>query len=562
MDRHLLRAPLALLLMLALAGCGVLEALQPTPPPVILIATPSPAGDPAPETPATRVLATIEPGGATAGPERGPTAQPQPNATIAPGGGEATPAPAEGQGGVVTFAFDSFPSYFPGVIAEVRGLMAQRGYELELVPFGLGGQNDFSEEERFARLRSGEWDVLATTLDGFARQGDPAIGAITAVVDESAGADKLVARQGIATINELRGQRIAYSEGSVGEFFLYYALNLAGLRPGDVTLVARPTVATAVQAFVAGEADAVSAWEPDVQAAEQAGGQVLIASDQLRAILDVLVTSRQSIDTEAPAVQAFHDAWFEALKLMTDDPESAGQAVVEWGNGDWSAIEQPGDLAASLETLAQATLGANQIAFRTPDILVSRIRQAQEVWTGAGVSVPQGDFTQMVDGRFVAASARDPALFSAQPPVNSSFLLTSRVDLPQLSEQEAQQAEAVVQLPIEQVDFEPDSLRLTEQARRDLTDQVLPVLRSSTLYLRIEGSSAWPGPEGRFSAEEIRSFARDRATSVATFLSQQGINPSRLIIGTLEPKFPNSLDEAQLVQDRIVRFTLVTPGGR
>ncbi|HWQ14115.1 MAG TPA: ABC transporter substrate-binding protein, partial [Roseiflexaceae bacterium] len=464
--------------------------------------------------------------------------------------------------GTVTFAFDSFPSYFPGIIAEVRGLLQKRGYELELVPFGLDGQHDFSEAERFARLRSGEWDVLATTLDGFARQGDPAIGAITAVIDESAGADKLVAAPGITTINDLRGRRVAYSEGSVGEFFLYYALSLAGLDPGDVTLVPQPTVAEAVAAYTASEADAVSAWEPDVLAAEEQGAQVLIASDKLRAILDVLVTSRQSIEQKGPAMQAFHDAWFEALKLMTDSPQEAGQAVVEWGHSDWTTIAAPEDLPAALESLAQATLNANQIAFRTPDILVSRLREAQQVWINAGQSVPQADLAQLVDGRFVAGSAQNPALFSAQPPINSSFLLTSRVDLPQLSEAEAQQAEAVVQLPIEKIDFEPDSLRLTEQAQRDLLEQVLPVLRSSTLYLKIEGSSAWPGPEGRFTAEQIRAFARDRATSVATFLSQQGITPSRLIIGTLEPKFPNSLDEAELAQDRIVRFTLVTPGGR
>jgi NitT/TauT family transport system substrate-binding protein len=551
---------LLLLLCLVLAGCEVPGLTQPTPPPIILIATSTPGAQGAQP---TRVLATIGPQDeATAIPERGPTPAPQPNATIAPQQPTAPPAEGASEGGTVTFAFDSFPSYFPGIIAEVRGLMAQRGYELQLVPFSLDGQNEFSEAERFDRLRSGEWDVLATTLDGFARQGDPAIGAITTVVDESAGADKLVAAPDIATINDLRGRRVAYSEGSVGEFFLYYALSLAGLGPGDVTLVARPTVADAVAAYTAGEADAVSAWEPDVQAAEQAGAQVLIASDELRAILDVLITSRQSIEAKGPAVQAFHDAWYEALKLTTDDPAAAGQAVVEWGNTDWTTIAEPGDLAASLESLAQATLGANQIAFRSPDILLARLREAQQVWRNAAVEVPQGDLAQMVDGRFVAASAQNQALFSAQPPVNSSFLLTSRVDLPQLSEEQAEQAEAVVQLPIEQIEFEPDSLRLTEQARRDLLEQVLPVLRSSTLYLRIDGSSAWPGPPGRFSAEEIRRFALDRATSVATFLTQQGINPNRLIIGTLEPQFPNALDEAQLAQDRIVRFTLVSPGGR
>jgi len=49
---------------------------------------------------------------------------------------------------------------------------------------------------------------------------------------------------------------------------------------------------------------------------------------------------------------------------------------------------------------------------------------------------------------------------------------------------------------------------------------------------------------------------------VQQFLAQQGINPNRLIVGTLDPKFPNSTNEAELVQDRIVRLTLVTTGGR
>ena len=153
-------------------------------------------------------------------------------------------------------------------------------------------------------------------------------------------------------------------------------------------------------------------------------------------------------------------------------------------------------------------------------------------------------------------------LFSNQPPINSSFLLTEKVDLPQLSAEEQQNAQAVVKLPLEKIDFQPESTRLTDQAISDLTSQVLPVLKSSQLYLKIEGSAAWPGPEGRFSQESIRSFAESRALSVQQFLAGQGIDPNRLIIGTLDPKFPNSTNEAELVQDRIVRFTLVTTGGR
>lgn len=545
--------PLALIVLLALAACNPLSQVSPTQAPIIVIASATPAGAPAPT--AAGNLATAAPN-APAPTAAGAAPSAAPNAP-AP-----TVAPDAASKGTVTFAFDAFPTYYPGILVEVEGLLKKRGYDLKLVPFGLDGQNDVPEEQRWANLKSGEWDMLATTLDGFARQSDPSIGAITTVIDESAGADKLVAKPEITTLNDLKGKRIAYSEGSVGEYFLYYALSLAGLGPQDVTLVPQQDVASAVKAYTDGQADAVSAWEPDVLDAEQAGGAVLIASDKLRAILDVLIASRPAIENKTEAVQAFHDAWFEALKEMTDTPEAAEQALIGWGHGDWSYVAQPGDLAAGLEKLAQATLNANQIAFQRPQLLTSRLSEAQGVWARAGQTPPQTDLNQLIDTRFALGSARDSALFSTQPPVNNSFLLTAKVDLPQLSAEEQQNADAVVKLPLEKIDFQPESTRLTEQASNDLTAQVLPVLRASRLYLKIEGSSAWPGPEGRFTEEEIRSFAQDRAFSVQQFLAQQGIDPNRLLVDTLAPKFPNSLVESELAQDRIVRFTLVTTGGR
>jgi ABC-type nitrate/sulfonate/bicarbonate transport system substrate-binding protein len=546
---------IAMLALLSACSLGVGQA-EPTTVPIILVATTEPVEGATPAQ-APEATTAAEPT-ATRADSSGEEASPAPEATVP---SEQTNPPPDSKG-TITFAFDAFPSYYPGVLIEVEGLLAKRGYELELVPFGLQEQNDFSETERFEKLRSGEWDVLATTLDGFARYADPSTGAITTIIDESAGADKLVAKPEIATINDLRGQRIAYSEGSVGEFFLYYSLSLAGLGPSDVVLVPKESVTDAVAAYLRGEADAVSAWEPDVLEAEQAGAHVLIASDRLRAILDVLVSSRPSIDNKSEGLQAFHDAWYEALKLMTDNQATAEQALISWGHDGWSGIAAEGDLAASLESLAQANLGANQLAFRSSDLLVDRLDQAQTIWRNAGQNPPEADLSQMIDGRYVNGSGQKQELFGTTPPVNSSFLLTARIDLPQLSDQEQQNAQEVVQLPLEKIDFEPDSQRLTAQAMQDLSEQVLPVLRSSSLYLKIDGSSAWPGPEGRFSADEIREFALSRANSVATYLVQQGLNPNRLIIGALDPKFPNSVNEAELTQDRIVRFTLVAPAGR
>jgi len=162
----------------------------------------------------------------------------------------------------------------------------------------------------------------------------------------------------------------------------------------------------------------------------------------------------------------------------------------------------------------------------------------------------------------VLSAARQPQLASNKPPVNSSFVLTARVELPQLSVQDIQSAQPVAKLSLTQINFEPESSRLTIQSSQDIIDQVLPALRSSRLYLKIEGSAAWPGPPGRFTKDDIDQLAKERAQSLAQFLSSQGIDPNRLIIGTIDSKFPNSISEDELAQDRIVRFTLITVGGR
>jgi NitT/TauT family transport system substrate-binding protein len=464
--------------------------------------------------------------------------------------------------GTITFAFDSYPTYFPGILIETKGLLAQRGYDLQLVPFLLDGRNNVSEAERYEKLANGEWDVLATTLENFALHARPGVGAVTTIIDESAGTDRIVVRPEITKVNDLKGKRVAFSDGSVGEYFLYYALNLAGMTPSDIEPLPKETVADAVRAYVEGEADAVSGWDPAIRAAENKDGVVLVSSDKLRTILDVLVVSRPALDNKSDAVQAFHDAWYDALRIMIDMPDQAGQSIVEWGHTDWTVVTKPEDLSAQLQGSAQATLGSNVIAFQSPQVIVDRLREARTIWLRVGdAQTDLDDFSPFVDGRFVLASAEQPQLFSTRAPINSSFLLTARVDADPLAA-DGQESQSVAQLPLEQIDFEPETIRLTQQASTDLSSQVLPILRSSKLYLQIQGGAAWPGPEGRYTREDIQKFARERAVTVASFLTQQGIDPNRLVIGDpLEPQCPNCLDENAMASDRIVRFVLIG-GGR
>ncbi|HEY3290545.1 MAG TPA: hypothetical protein VGK87_10500, partial [Anaerolineae bacterium] len=85
---------------------------------------------------------------------------------------------------------DTFASYFVLQQMQVSGKDAAHGFHLGIVPFSLDSkpEYDVSEEQRTALLANGQWDCLLTTLDSVALASP---GAITAIIDESAGADQL-----------------------------------------------------------------------------------------------------------------------------------------------------------------------------------------------------------------------------------------------------------------------------------------------------------------------------------------------------------------------------------
>jgi NitT/TauT family transport system substrate-binding protein len=531
--------------------------------------TPTPrAGSPAAS--ASPTVAGALPSGATA--PAGPTATgvgARPSAPVAgttpPGvattATAAPPAasPTVAAGPQMVVAYDSYAPYFPVRIAEVQGYYKSRNLTVRQVPFGLNG-NEFSEEGRRAALRDGTFDVLLTTLDAVALFGDDRTGKVVAIVDESAGADKIVARAPIARLNDLRGKRIAFSAGSVAEFYLYASLNLAGLKASDVQLRPVESVDAAVDLFVQNGVDAVVGWEPVIQEAIGAGGKVLLGSDNYRAILDVMVVSNKALAEKPAAVQAFMDAWFEAVKLTTDDPGRAGTAVVQSGNTEWTGVENPEDYADALKLVAQATLGQNAFALRDPALLGNRLREIQGVWRAGGKQVVEVDTTRLIDGNFVQKTAERSELNSTRSPVNASFVLTGRIALPRLTPEQLGNTQAVAELPLKEIAFEPNSAVLSPQGQKDLAEQIVPVLRQTPgLYLRVDGSAAQPLGD---TPQENEAFARQRAQAVIFFLIGQGIDGNRLIEGYQRPQFPGSTDENQLRQDRRVIFTLVQPGGR
>lgn len=457
---------------------------------------------------------------------------------------------------------DAFGSYFTLQQMQMSGRDVEQGFHLGIVPFFLDEDPAYevSEEQRTALLNAGVWDCLLTTLDSVALSSP---GVVTAVVDESAGADQVWGRD-VATLNDLEGKRITFSRGSVGEYFVYYALSIAQLSPrSQVTLVPQDSVADAVAAFNNGQADVVSGWEPDIYDAEQSGGQPLLSSNQLRIVVDVIVTSRDTITNQADLVQKFHDAWFAALKDQAENFDAAAADIAAWGHNDWSFVypESAGeDLTLWLESVAQADLGDNAFVMRDTRPLLNRLAIARRVWAASDVPVPDDNVEELVNPGFVLRAAEQASLQPNGTPVNDTFSISQQLDLSTVASGDAA---TLAVLPCRTFTFLPESTELTLESRRILDNCVVPTLSQSIgLFLRVKGSSAWPSNDPPWTEEDILEVAEGRAQSVVDYLVSQGIDPARFIVeATLPPEDHRHTDDPNIqAQDRYVELTLVTAG--
>jgi hypothetical protein len=473
-----------------------------------------------------------------------------------------TPAPSLPDRTFTCLIF-SFGSYFPTLQIVQERLDEQNDFHLELIPWDLptpDGRYDYPFEELTGKIRSGEWDCMLDTLDGPAREGN--YGVITAVIDESAGADQVWARANIETINDIKGRRVSFVPASTSEFMLYALLDLVGLDRNDINPIAATDVDDAVAMFNRGEADVVIGWEPNIVEAAQSGGGKLIDSSELRYIVDTITVSQQAIDTKPDVVQAFHRAWFQALKIQFDDFSYAAQSIADWGSNEWTFVN-PGtasaDLGMWLESIAQAGYGPNLFIMQNPTILYERLRHAQSVWSLSGIPLPSLNIEEAVNPQFVLSLQGDPTILPLGEPYNTSFIMAGQPPRPVITK-----GVPIAELPCTRFEFLPDSVVLTNESQKVLDECALPALRASTLYLRITGSSAWPGPVGRYSETEIANFADQRARAIAQYISNRGIDPNRLLIDFVIPPLERreSTVESELEKDRFVRLQLETTGQR
>lgn len=161
-------------------------------------------------------------------------------------------------------------------------------------------------------------------------------------------AESLVVKDDIASIEDLRGKKIATPLASTSHYSLLAALDRAGLSERDVEIIdAEPDDIFA--AWTRGDIDGAYVWNPNLARIVADGGRVLIDSEQLsregKTTYDLAVVTNDFASEHPEAVTTWVQAQDRAIRLIQDNPAEAARAIAaELNIEPADAQAQVGDL--------------------------------------------------------------------------------------------------------------------------------------------------------------------------------------------------------------------------
>ena len=193
-----------------------------------------------------------------------------------------------------------------------------------------------SGSDTLRNLRNGLLDAGAVTLDeALTLHAEGVDLRIVAVLDESRGADMVMADASVADLSDLRGASIAVEGTTVGALMLQRLLEAAGLSPADVQVV-NIEAPQHLNALRSGRVRAVVTYEPVAVELRAAGYQRLFDSSRMPGdIQDVLVVRADVLRERPDQVDALLLAWSRGLKNLNADP--LGSARILSGGLDMDA---------------------------------------------------------------------------------------------------------------------------------------------------------------------------------------------------------------------------------
>ncbi|BAZ51742.1 ABC-type nitrate/sulfonate/bicarbonate transport system periplasmic component-like protein [Nostoc sp. NIES-4103] len=260
-------------------------------------------------------------------------------------------APTEFKRPPLKIPFGYFVGEYPSIIAQEKGFFKAQGVDVEII------RKQYIQLEQ-GNFSAGKYDGGMSSLGSFIilSATNPDIQGVM-VVDESIGADVVVAQSQIKTVADLKGKKLGANLGGFSEVFVTEMLKTANLTSDDVNLV-KLEASEVPQRLKNNAIHAGHTWEPHLSEAMKLGGHILFTSKQTPGlILDIIAFRGEIIRDRPEDVRAFVQAWQQAAAYW--------KANVQEGNAIISKVLKLPSNTVSLEGINLTDLGENQKLFQS-----------------------------------------------------------------------------------------------------------------------------------------------------------------------------------------------------
>jgi len=264
-----------------------------------------------------------------------------------------------------------FPSYELLFLAREKGWLAPREVRLvELLSVG----------EIRAMLEQRRLDAATMTLDEVLQARSHGMDLrVVAILNQSLGADVLLANPTIRRLEDLRGKRVALEEGALGVLMLDGILEQTRLPMEALKRVMLP-MPRAVVAFEKGEVDAVVTFEPWTSQLKARGAQQLFDSSRIPGrIVDVIAARADLPDDFHPALLRLVSSYFDALQLFKERPTDVAPLLAPRLELD------PNEVPRAFAGLQLMDRAANTELMRPGGAFNERIRRVQTILQDRGL---------------------------------------------------------------------------------------------------------------------------------------------------------------------------------
>ncbi len=232
---------------------------------------------------------------------------------------------------ILKVGISPWPGYEPLALASEKGFFQDT--PVRIIRFA-------TPTESYRALRDGIIDVAAFTADEvfhYAEVRDKP--RIFLILDISNGADAIVAKKEIKTIDDLKGKRLGVEGSALGDYVIQRALDFSkdGLEASQIQF--KPVeINIQEKAFLNDEIDAAVTYEPSKSLLIKAGAHVLFDSSQIPyEIVDVLVTNDKTIEERSSDLENLAKGWFKSLHYINSNYK---QMMLKMSQSEETTVEE------------------------------------------------------------------------------------------------------------------------------------------------------------------------------------------------------------------------------